>query len=64
MSQVLLKEFEDAFGSLNCMDLLDVGRRTEAGKACYVELKAQGLVKCDDYVDWAARRALKILGEG
>ena len=64
MSQVLLKEFEDTYGSLNCMDLLGVDRRTEEGKARYAELKAQGLVKCDDYVDWAARRALEILGEG
>jgi C_GCAxxG_C_C family probable redox protein len=64
MSQVLLKEFEDAFGSLNCMDLLGVDRRTEEGKARYTELKAQGLVKCDDYIDWAVKRALKILGEG
>jgi C_GCAxxG_C_C family probable redox protein len=61
ISQVLLKEFEDTFGSLNCMDLLGVDRRTEEGKARYVELKAQGLVKCDDYVDWAARRALELL---
>ena len=61
MSQVLLKEFEAAFGSLNCMDLLGVDRRTEEGKAQYAELKAQGLVKCDDYVDWAARRALELL---
>lgn len=64
MSQVLLKEFEDVFGSVNCMDLLGVDRRTEEGKARYTELKAQGLVKCDDYIDWAAKRALEILGEG
>jgi len=64
ISQVLLKEFEDAFGSLNCMDLLGVDRRTEEGKARYAELKAQGLVKCDDYVDWAAKRAIELLGEG
>jgi hypothetical protein len=46
------------------MDLLGVDRRTEEGKARYTELKAQGLVKCDDYIDWAVKRALKILGEG
>ena len=61
LSQVLLKEFEEAFGSLNCMDLLGVDRRTEEGKARYAEMKAQGLVKCDDYVDWAAKRAFQIL---
>ena len=63
VSQVFLKEFEGAFGSLNCMELLGVDRRTEEGKARYAEMKAQGLVKCDDYVDWAAKRALEFLGE-
>jgi len=63
LSQVLMREFEDAFGSLNCMDLLGVDRRTEEGKARYAEMKAQGLVKCDDYVDWAANRATEILSE-
>ena len=60
-SQVLLKEFEDAFGSVNCTDLLGVDRRTEEGKAHYAELRAQGLVKCDDYVAWAAKRGLAII---
>ena len=63
VSQVFLKEFEGAFGSVNCMELLGVDRRTEEGKARYDEMKAQGLVKCDDYVEWAAKRALEILGE-
>ena len=63
-SQVLLKEFEEAFGSVNCMDLLGVDHRTEEGKARYAEKRAQGLVLCDDYVDWAAKRTLEILGEG
>jgi C_GCAxxG_C_C family probable redox protein len=61
MSQEFLKEFEDAFGSLNCMTLLGVDRRTEEGKARYKELKAQGLFKCDDYVDWAVKLGLEIL---
>jgi len=64
VSQVFLKEFEDAFGSINCTDLLGVDRRTVEGKTRYAELKAQGLVKCDDYVDWAVKRGLEILGEG
>ena len=55
-SQFFLKDFEDAFGSVNCMDLL------EEGKARYAELKAQDLVHCDDYVDWAAKRTLETLG--
>jgi C_GCAxxG_C_C family probable redox protein len=61
LSQVLLKEFENAFGSVNCMDLLGVDRRTEEGKGRYAEMRAQGLVKCDDYVAWAAKRGLAIL---
>jgi C_GCAxxG_C_C family probable redox protein len=63
VSQVLLREFEDEFGSVNCMDLLGVDRRTEEGKARYAEIKAQGLVKCDDYVAWCAKRTLEVLGE-
>jgi C_GCAxxG_C_C family probable redox protein len=63
MSQIFLKEFQDIFGSVNCMDLLGVDRRTEEGKTRYDEMKAQGLVKCDDYIDWAAKRGLQILGE-
>ena len=61
VSQRFLKEFEANFGSLNCNDLLGVDRRTEEGKERYNELKSLGLVKCDDYVDWAAKRALEIL---
>ena len=64
VSQVILKDFEEAFGSVNCMDLLGVDRRTKKGKARYDEMKAQGLVKCDDYIAWAAKRALETLGEG
>jgi C_GCAxxG_C_C family probable redox protein len=64
VSQVLLREFEDEFDSVNCMDLLGVDRRTEEGKARYAEIKAQGLVKCDDYVIWCAKRTLEILSEG
>lgn len=64
VSQLLLREFEDEFGSINCTDLLGVDRRTEEGKARYAELRAQGLVKCDDYVAWCAKRTLELLGEG
>ena len=64
VSQGFLKDFESAFGSLNCMDLLGVDRRTEEGKARYAEIRAQGLVRCDEYVAWCAKRALEFLGEG
>ena len=64
MSQVLLKEFEDTFGSVNCMDLLGVDRRTDEGKARYKEIKDQCTGRCNSYVDWAAKRVLETLGEG
>ena len=64
VSQVLLREFEEAFGSVNCMDLLGVDRRTEEGKARYLEIKDQCVGKCNNYVDWAAKRTLVVLGEG
>ena len=64
VSQVFLKEFEDAFGSVNCMDLLGVDRRTDEGQARYNEIRDQCVGKCNGYVEWAAKRALEILGEG
>jgi C_GCAxxG_C_C family probable redox protein len=64
LSQVLLREFEEAFGSVNCLDLLGVDRRTEEGKARYLVIKDQCVGKCNGYVDWAAKRTLEILGEG
>ena len=64
VSQVFLKEFEDAFGSVNCMDLLGVDRRTDEGKARYNEIRDQCVGKCNGYVEWAAKRALVVLGEG
>jgi C_GCAxxG_C_C family probable redox protein len=64
MSQEFLRKFEDAFGSVNCIDLLGVDRRTEEGKARYQEIKDQCTGKCNNYVDWAAKRVLVTLGEG
>ncbi len=64
VSQVFLKEFEDAFGSVNCMDLLGVDRRTDEGKARYNEIRDQCVGKCNNYVDWAAHRVLETLDEG
>ena len=64
MSQVLLREFEDAFGSVNCMDLLGVDRRTDEGKVRYQEIKDQCTDRCNHYVDWAAKRVLETLDEG
>jgi C_GCAxxG_C_C family probable redox protein len=61
----LMRDFEEAFGSINCNDLLDVDYRTEDGRARLKDLRdAKGYVMCDEYVDWAANRALEILGEG
>ena len=63
VSQEFLKSFEREFGSVNCVDLLGVDRRTEEGKRRYDELKAQGVFRCSEYVDWATDFVLKMLGE-
>jgi C_GCAxxG_C_C family probable redox protein len=39
IGQKFLKSFEEEFGSVNCMDLLGVDRRTDEGKRRYEELK-------------------------
>lgn len=65
LGRVFMREFEEAFGSVNCSDLFfGLFPWTEESDARYVEIKAQGLVKCDDYIDWAAKRVLETLGEG
>ncbi len=65
VSKSLMREFEEAFGSVNCDDLFfGLFPWTEDSEARYNEKKAQGLVKCDDYIDWAAKRVLETLGEG
>jgi C_GCAxxG_C_C family probable redox protein len=61
MMQEFMRAFEDEFGSVNCMDLLGVDRRTEEGKRRYDELKAQGVFRCGEYVEWAADRVLEML---
>ena len=63
LSQEFLRSFEREFGSVNCMDLLGVDRRTEEGKRRYDELKAKGVFRCSEYVAWAAERVLKMLGD-
>lgn len=63
LSQEFLRSFEREFGSVNCMDLLGVDRRTEEGKRRYDELKAKGVFGCSEYVDWATERVLKMLGD-
>lgn len=61
LSQSFLKAFEEKWGSVNCMDLLGVDRRTEEGKKRYEELRAQGAFHCGDYVEWAADKILEML---
>ncbi len=60
-----MREFEEAFGSVNCGDLFfGLFPWTEDSDARYNEMNAQGLVKCDDYINWAAKRVLETLVEG
>ena len=61
IGQVFMVAFEREFGSVNCMDLLDVDRRTEEGKKRYEELKEQGAFRCGEYVEWAAEKFLEML---
>lgn len=61
MSQRFLAAFEEEFGTVNCMDLLGVDRRTEEGKIKYDEMKARGETHCGEYVEWASSQMLKIL---
>lgn len=60
-TQQFLRAFEEEFGSVNCMDLLGVDRRTEEGKRRYDELKAQGAFRCGEYVEWTAEKVLEML---
>ncbi len=62
VSAMLMKEFEEAFGSINCGDLFfNLFPWTEDSEARYNEMNAQGLVKCDDYINWAAKRVIETL---
>jgi len=60
-TQRFLRDFEEEFGSVNCMNLLGVDRRTEEGRKRYDELKSQGVFRCSEYVKWAADKALEML---
>ena len=63
ITQEFLQSFEKEFGSINCMDLLGVDRRTEEGRKRYDELKDQSAFRCDEYVDWAAEKTLEMIVE-
>lgn len=60
-TQKFLLAFEEKFGFVNCMNLLGVDRRTVEGRRRYDELKAQGVFRCGEYVEWAAEKALEML---
>jgi len=65
VSTTLMKEFEEAFGSINCNGLLGVDRRTEEGRALLKELRdTKGIAMCEEYIDWATKKAMETLGEG
>ena len=63
IGQEFMVAFEGEFGSVNCMDLLEVDRRTEEGKRRYEELKAQEAFSCGEYVEWSAEKLLEMLKE-
>ena len=57
----LMKAFEDEFGSVNCMDLLGIDRRTEEGRERVKELHAQGVFICDTYIKWSVGKTLEVI---
>ena len=68
VSRMFMREFEEAFGAVNCNDLLELDRRTEEFRELYDEkkraqMRTRGLVKCDDCIDWAAKRILVTISE-
>jgi C_GCAxxG_C_C family probable redox protein len=68
LNRSLLREFRETFGSINCKGLtgLDflVEEDYEKWPAVFAERNEKGPVKCDDYIDWAAKRVLETLDEG
>ncbi len=63
LQQDYFRAFEAEYGSINCMDLLGVDRRTGEGNRRYKEMQAQGVFDCGKYVDWAVEKALAMLKE-
>jgi len=61
-AQGFMRAFEAEFGSVNCMDLLGVDRRTEEGKKRYEEMKERGETRCEEYVKWAVDRIIEMIG--
>jgi C_GCAxxG_C_C family probable redox protein len=61
LTQELMNAFEEEWGHINCYDLLGCNTRTPEGKAKYDEMKAKGLLHCDEYVKWAERKALELM---
>jgi C_GCAxxG_C_C family probable redox protein len=68
LNRSLLREFKETFGSINCKGLtgLDFLVDEEYAKwpAVFAERNEKGPFKCDDYINWAAKRILEALGEG
>jgi len=61
LTQVFMKAFEEKWGNVGCYGLLGVNTRTPEGKARYEEMKARGETRCEEYVRWAAEKAVAIL---
>ncbi len=67
VSASFMREFEEAFGSVNCSDLyFGLYPWTEESEVRYNEKMAQGFHdrKCDDFIDWSVKWVLETLGEG
>jgi C_GCAxxG_C_C family probable redox protein len=64
LTQELMRAFEGEWGHIDCYGLLGFSTRTPEGKARYDELKAKGLLHCDEYVRWAERKSLELMNVG
>jgi len=61
LTQELMKAFEEEWSHVDCYGLLECNTRIPEGKAKYDEMKAKGLLHCDEYVQWAERKALELM---
>jgi len=61
LTQELMKAFEEEWKHVNCYDLLGCKTRTPEGKTKYDEIKAKGLLHCDEYVQWAEKKVLELI---
>ena len=64
ITQQFLQTFREKWGYVTCRGLLGCeGCSPDERFKRYNELKGKGLVHCDEFVEWSAKKALEILAE-